>query len=85
MSPVTTIVISDPDLLAKLASAEGQIIFEGPTGDQVKTVETVPFGKPPPGFEFPITDEELDRRNQIRTRRTLADIVKEPNEKHGER
>jgi hypothetical protein len=60
MSPVTKIVISDPDLLAKLAAADGQIIFEGPTGDQVKTVETVPFGATPPGVKSPISDEEFE-------------------------
>jgi len=85
MSPITKIVISDPELLAKLAAADGQIIFEGPTGDQVKTVETVPFGMPPPGFEFPITDEELDRRNKVRTGRSLGEIMKELKEKHGDR
>lgn len=60
MSPVTTIVISDPELLAKLAAAEGQIVFEGPTGDLVKTVETVPFGKLPPGVKSPVSDEEFE-------------------------
>ena len=45
MISVTKIVIIDPELRAKLAAAEGQIIFEGPTGDPVKTVETVSFGK----------------------------------------
>ena len=60
MSPVTTIVISDPELLAKLAAADGQIIFEGPTGDLVKTVETVPFGKLPPGVKSPVSDEEFE-------------------------
>jgi hypothetical protein len=77
MSPVTTIVISDPDLLAKLASAEGQIVFEGPTGDQVKTVETVPFGLPPQGYVPPISDEEIERRRQqYRGGKPLSEIMK---------
>ena len=60
MSAVTTIVISDPELLAKLAAATGQIIFEGPTGEPVKTMETVAFGKLPPGVKSPFTDEEIE-------------------------
>ena len=61
MSPVTTIVISDPELLAKLAAANGQILFEGPAGNLVQTVETVPFGKLPPGVQSPFTDEEIEQ------------------------
>jgi hypothetical protein len=61
MTSVTTIVISDPELLAKLAAANGQIIFEGPTGDLVQTVETVASGKLPPGVKSPFTDEEIEQ------------------------
>jgi hypothetical protein len=60
MSAVTTIVISDPELLAKLASAVGQIVFRGPSGDTVKTAEVVANGTPPPGVKSPITDEEFE-------------------------
>jgi hypothetical protein len=40
--------------------ADGQIIFQGPTGQPVKTVETVPFGKLPPGMKSPVSDEEFE-------------------------
>ena len=57
---VTTIVITDPELLAKLAAAEGQIVFRGPTGDTVKTATVVANGTPPPGMKSPISDEEFE-------------------------
>lgn len=57
---VTTIVITDPELLAKLAAAEGQIIFRGPTGDTVKTAEVVANGKLPPGVKSPVSDAEFE-------------------------
>jgi hypothetical protein len=60
MSTVTTIVISDPELLSKLASAVGQIVFRGPSGDTVKTAEVVANGTPPPGVKSPISDEEFE-------------------------
>ena len=60
MMSVTKIVINDPELRARLAVADGQIIFEGPTGEPVKTVETVAFGKLPPGIKSPISDEEFE-------------------------
>ena len=73
MSPVTTIVISDPLLLAKLAAADGQIVFEGPTGDLVKTVETVPFGKLPPGVKSPVSDEEFEEARKSPDSRVALD------------
>ena len=51
---VTTIVITDPELLAKLAAAEGQIIFRTPSGDTVKTAQVVAYGTPPPGVKSPV-------------------------------
>jgi hypothetical protein len=62
MNPsVTTIVINDPELLAKLAAASGQIIFQSPAGQPIQTVETVAVGKLPPGMKSPFTDEEIER------------------------
>ena len=57
---VTTIVITDPELLAKLAAAEGQIIFRTPSGDTVKTAQVVAYGTPPPGVKSPVSDEEFE-------------------------
>ncbi|MBA4191849.1 MAG: hypothetical protein C0467_28045 [Planctomycetaceae bacterium] len=81
---VTTIVITDPELLAKLAAADGQIIFRGPTGDTVKTAEVVANTKLPPGFKIPFSDEELARRSQIRTGRPIGEVLKDLKEKYGE-
>lgn len=82
---VTTITITDPELLAKLAAADGQIIFRGPAGESVKTVETVPFGKPPPGFKIPFTDEQLAEFSKHRTGgRPIGEVIKELKEKYGE-
>jgi hypothetical protein len=58
---VTTIVITDPDLLAKIAAADGRIVFRGPAGDTVKTAEVVFDGKPPPGVRSPVSDEEFEK------------------------
>lgn len=57
---VTTIVITDPELLAKLAAADGQIVFRGPTGDTGRTAEVVFDGKLPPGVKSPVSDEEFE-------------------------
>jgi hypothetical protein len=57
---VTTIVITDPEILAKLAAAEGQIIFRGPTGDTVKTAEVVSDGKLPSGVKSPFIDADIE-------------------------
>jgi hypothetical protein len=61
MSPVTIIVISDPELLAKLAAARGQIVFRGLSGETVKTAEVVANGTPPQGVKSPVTDEEFEQ------------------------
>lgn len=73
----TTIIITDPALASQLAQATGQIQFQDSAGNHVATVEAVPFGVPPPGFKSPISDEELERRRQVRTGRPLADILRD--------
>lgn len=74
---VTTITITDPQLLAQLAAADGPIVFRGPTGDTVKTLAPVPLGAPPAGFQPAISDEELARRRLESTGRGVADILNE--------
>ena len=56
----TTITITDPELLARLAAAEGQIVFRGPGGELVKMAATVPPRSLPPGVESPFTDEQIE-------------------------
>lgn len=59
----TTITITDPDLLAQLAAAEGQIVFRGPAGEYVKAA-TVAHGGLPPGVKSPFTDEQIEEARQ---------------------
>lgn len=71
----TTITITDPELLAKIASAEGQIVFRGPTGDTVKTVATVTNGTPPVSIKGPLTDEQFEEaRKSPNSGITLAEF-----------
>jgi hypothetical protein len=71
----TTITITDPELLAKLATAEGQIVFRGPTGEAVKTVSTVANGTPPSPIKGPLTDEQFEEaRKSPNSGITLAEF-----------
>jgi hypothetical protein len=73
----TTITITDPELLAKLAAAEGQIVFRGPGGERVTTVATVTEGSLPPGVRSPFTDEEIEAaRQEPDSEFTLAEFWK---------
>ncbi len=83
MNPITKIVISDPELIAKLVSADGQIIFEGPTGEPVRTVETVAFGKLPPGVKSPFTDEEIEKARKQPDGLPLTEVWKRIHERYG--
>lgn len=83
MSPVTTVVVTDPELLAKLAVAEGPILFRGPNGETVRWAEPVPEGKLPPGLRSPISDEEFEERRKQTGGRPLADILKDLRQKYG--
>jgi hypothetical protein len=83
MSPVTTIVISDPELIAKLTAADGQIIFQGSTGETVKIVETVPFGKLPPGVKSPFTDEEIEEARKQPDGLPLSEVWRRIHERYG--
>ncbi len=84
MSRPVTIVITDPALAASIQAAEGQIIFQTADGTPLRTVETVTFGKPPPGVVVPFSDEEMAELRTQRTGRPLADILKDLRAKYGE-
>ena len=60
MTPATTVVISDPELLAKLAASDGLIVFRGPDGKCVRMAEPVPQGQLPAGIKSPFSDEEIE-------------------------
>jgi hypothetical protein len=77
MIAVTKIVITDPELRAKLSTANGQIIFEGPAGEPVNIVETVNLGKLPAGVKSPFTDAEIEQaRKEPDSGVTLAEFWK---------
>ncbi|HEV3387043.1 MAG TPA: hypothetical protein VG097_19650 [Gemmata sp.] len=83
MSSVTTIVITDPELLTKLAAAEGQIVFRGPSGDTVKTAEIVANGTPPPGVTSPISDEEFEKARKQPDGVPLSEVWRRIHERYG--
>ncbi len=80
---VTTIVVTDPELLAKLAAAEGQIVFRGPSGDTVKTAQVVAYGTPPPGVKSPVTDEEFEEARKQPDGLPLSEVWKRIHERYG--
>ena len=77
------ITITDPDLIAKLAAANGQIVFRGPTGDPVKTVQTVGRMVPPPGVKSPISDEEFEEARKQPGGSPLSEVWKRIHERYG--
>jgi hypothetical protein len=83
MTPVTNIVINDPELLARLTAASGQIVFQTPDGRHIRTVEPVTVGTPA-SFKCPFTDEELDEFGKERNGRPLNAILEDLKQNHGE-
>ena len=84
MSATTTIVISDPEVLAKVAAAEGPIILRGPKGDCIRIAELVPAGQLPASLRPPISDEEYEELRKQTGGRPLAEILKDLRQKYGE-
>ena len=81
---MATITISDPALLAQLADVAGDVELRDPTGRVVGTFLQPDFGKPPPGYKIPFTDEQLAEFSKQKTGRPLADIMRDLREKYGE-
>ncbi|HXD89269.1 MAG TPA: hypothetical protein VN641_22445 [Urbifossiella sp.] len=80
MIPATTVVISDPELLAKLASSDGLIVFRGPDGQTVRFAEPVPQGHLPNGIKSPFTDVEIEEaRKRPDSGITLAEFWEKMN------
>ncbi len=79
----TTIVITDPDLLARLAAADGRIVFRGPTGEAVKTVATVSRGVPPEGVKSPVSEAEFEEARKQPDGSPLSDVWKRIHERYG--
>jgi hypothetical protein len=81
---VTTIVITDPTLLAQIAAAQGQIVFRGPTGNTIKTAEVVANQDLLAKYKCPYTEEQLAEFSKQRTGRPIGEVIKELKEKYGE-
>jgi hypothetical protein len=71
------ITITDPQLLAQLAAAEGVVELADPTGRVVaRTINDWP-GKLPPGVVIPWTEEEMAEMRKQRSGRPLKDIIRD--------
>ena len=74
---VTTIVITDPELLAKLAAADGQIDLPRPGRRHGEDGRGRSERHAPPGVKSPISDEEFEEaRKQPDSGITLAEFWK---------
>jgi hypothetical protein len=72
-----TITITDPQLLAQLAAAQGVVERVDPTGRVVaRTINDWP-GKLPPGVVVPWTEDEMAEMQKQRSGRPLADIIRD--------
>jgi len=69
----------DAMLSDKLRSTSEVVELTDEAGRVLGVYTPVRVHVPPPGFQFPISDEELDRRNQVRTGRSLTDILRDLN------
>jgi len=72
-----SITITDPQLLAQLAAAEGVVELMDPSGRVVARTITDWPGKLPPGVVSPISVEERAERRKDRTGRPLKDIIRD--------
>lgn len=70
-------VLMDASLPDKLRAASDVIELMDEAGRVLGVYTPVRVHVPPAGFQFPITDDELDRRNQVRTGRSLDEIVRD--------
>jgi hypothetical protein len=80
---VTTITVTDTELLAKLSAAQGQIIFRGPTGIAVKTAEVVANGTPP-RVKSPISDAEFEEARKQSGGLPLSEVWRRIHERYGQ-
>lgn len=70
-------VLMDASLPDKLRAASDVIELMDEAGRVLGVYTPIRAHVPPAGFQFPITNEELDRRNQVRTGRSLDEIVRD--------
>lgn len=73
----------DAQLGEKLRAAADTVELIDEAGRVLGVYTPVRTHVPPSGFQFPITDEELDRRNAVRTGRSLDEIMADLKAKNG--
>lgn len=78
----TTITITDPELLAQIAAAEGHIVFRGPAGEYVKAA-TVDGGSKP-SKKGPLSAEEFEEARKQVGGSPLSEVWKRIHERYGE-
>jgi hypothetical protein len=74
----------DASLAENLRSASDVVEIVDEAGRVLGVYTPVLKHVPPPGFKFPISDEELKRRRQEKTGRSLNEILEDLKQKHGE-
>jgi hypothetical protein len=67
--------VTEPTLLAAFSEVGDPVEVTDPQGNQIGRFERTWFGCPPPGYKIPLSDEEMDRRQQHRSGRSLAEIL----------
>ncbi len=70
-------VLMDATLSDKLRSTSEVVELTDEAGRVLGVYTPIRTHVPPAGFQFPISDDELDRRNQVRTGRSLDEIVRD--------
>lgn len=80
-----SITITDTNLLAQLTGASGYIELREPGGRVIGTFFQEGYGKPPPGMKSPISDEEFEEARKQTGGRSLAEILRDLEQKHGRR
>ncbi len=73
---MSSIIISDPQLLAQLASVTGNIELRDAAGTLVGQFSQRNPGALPPGVKSPISDDELMELRKQRSGKPLTEILK---------
>jgi hypothetical protein len=68
-------LLMDATLGTTLRGASDPVELVDEAGRVLGVYTPVRVHTPPPGYQFPITDDELDRRNAERTGCSLSDIL----------
>ena len=77
------ITITDPELLKQFEAAGEDVSILAPDGRVLGRTQKEWDGKLPPGFVWPVTDEQRAEMRKHRTGRPLKDIIRDLEEKHG--